>query len=68
MLLFKVLSIRDNRDNYIIDNSNYVSLNNVKKELKIWKRMQEESSNPNLYQDKVNELQDLINKAMEIEL
>ena len=30
--------------------------------------MQEESSNPNLYQDKVNELQDLINKAMEIEL
>ena len=65
---FKVLSIRDNRDNYVIDNSNYVSLNNVKKELKIWKRMQEESSNPNLYQDKVNELQDLINKAMKIEL
>lgn len=59
---FTVISIKNDADLWLLDNSNYSSLNALYKDLSMYRKWAKE--NPNLWQDKYNELKELYSKAM----
>lgn len=65
---FTVLSVKDNKDLYVLDNSNYPSLSALQKDLRLYKKWYEEAKkdNPNttLYKDDIEKLQSIYNEAI----
>lgn len=59
---FTVLSIKNDADLWLLDNSDYPSLNALYKDLSMYKEWAKE--NPNLWQDKYNKLKELYDKAI----
>ena len=59
---FTVISIKDDNDLWVLDNTNYPSLRALYEDLLKYKKWAKE--NPNLWQDKYNELKELYNKAI----
>lgn len=64
----KVISVSDNRDLYIMDHSDYSKLSQVEKDLKKYKQWKEESPKLTIYDNKIKELEDLLNKAKQVSL
>lgn len=59
---FTVIGIKNDADLWLLDNSNYSSLNALYKDLSMFKKWAKE--NPNLWQDKYDELKELYGKAI----
>lgn len=64
----KVISVLDNRDLYIMDHSDYSKLSQVEKDLKKYKQWKADSPKLTIYDNKIKELEDLLNKAKQVSL
>ena len=69
---YKVISIADNRDLYVVDHSDFGKLTQLKKELDRYKQYYEEAkkNNPNttLWKDKIDKLQAIYDEAIKQKL
>lgn len=65
---FTVLSVKDNKDLYVLDHSDYTSLSALQKDLRLYKKWHEEvkEHNPDttLYKDVIEKLQKIYNEAI----
>lgn len=63
-----VLSIKDNKDLYVLDHSDYPSLSALQKDLRLYKKWYEEAKEHNpdttLYKDVIEKLQKIYNEAI----
>lgn len=69
---YKVLSVNDNRDLYVVDHSDFGNLTQLKKEMLFYKRMWEDAKkdNPNstLFKNDYEELKKIYDEAVRQEL